>query len=61
LLVDGVIRIEQDNGHAFIPQLVEAFPGKIDSVTISKPTLEDVFIHKTGHRFWEDRDMGGEK
>lgn len=53
LVVDGVVRIERDNGHAFIPQLVEAFPGKIDSVTVSKPTLEDVFIQKTGHRFWE--------
>jgi len=56
LLVDGVIRIEQAHGHAFIPQLVEAFPGKIDSVTVSKPTLEDVFIRKTGHRFWEGED-----
>lgn len=53
LLVDGVIRIEQNQGHAFIPQLVEAFPGKIDAVTVSKPTLEDVFIRKTGHRFWD--------
>ena len=35
-----------------IPDLVQAFPGLIDSVTLSKPTLEDVFIHKTGHTFW---------
>jgi hypothetical protein len=26
----------------------------IDSVTISRPTLEDVFIHATGHRFGEN-------
>lgn len=55
-LVDDVIRIERGNGHAFIPQLVEAFPGRIDSVTVSKPTLEDVFIRKTGHRFWEGEE-----
>jgi len=51
-LVDGALRIEKDNGHEFIPQLVGAFPGKISSVTLGKPTLEDVFIKHTGHRFW---------
>ena len=54
LVVNGSVRIERNNGHAFIPQLVEAFPGQIDAVTLSKPTLEDVFIHKTGHRLWEE-------
>jgi ABC-2 type transport system ATP-binding protein len=52
------IRWEQAKGHEFIARLVEAFPGKIDSVTIGRPTLEDVFIHLTGHRFWGER--GGE-
>ena len=28
----------------FIPQLVEAFPGLVKSVSLSKPTLEDAFI-----------------
>ena len=36
------------------PRLVEAFPDRIDSITLGKPTLEDVFIHVTGHRFWND-------
>ncbi|HYM12234.1 MAG TPA: ATP-binding cassette domain-containing protein [Bryobacterales bacterium] len=51
--VDGTVRIERERGHEFIAQLVEAFPGQIDSVSVSKPTLEDVFIHQTGHRLWE--------
>ena len=50
-VVDGVIRIEQARGHAFVPALVEAFPGEIEAVSVGKPTLEDVFIHLTGHRF----------
>ena len=33
------------------PALVSAFPGRIRSVTFSKPTLEDVFIRKTGRQF----------
>lgn len=52
------IRIEKENGHRFIAELGEAFPGEIQSISVSKPTLEDVFIHRTGHRFWTE---GGEK
>jgi ABC-2 type transport system ATP-binding protein len=51
-VVGNTVHIEKSNGHSFIPQLVEAFPGQIESITLSKPTLEDVFIHKTGHKFW---------
>ncbi len=53
-ILDGNIRIEREKGHLFIPQLVEAFPGRVLGVTLGKPTLEDVFIHKTGHRLWEE-------
>lgn len=52
-VVDQTLRIERPRGHEFIPELVEAFPGEIDSVSVGKPTLEDVFIHLTGHRFEE--------
>ncbi len=48
------VRIELENGHRFIAGVVEAFPGEIQAVTVSKPTLEDVFIHRTGHRFWSE-------
>lgn len=50
-VVDGSVVIERNNGHSLIPQLVEAFPGLIDSVHLGKPTLEDVFVHETGRRF----------
>jgi len=50
--LDGTVRIERQEGHKFIPQLVESFPGLIEAVTVGKPTLEDVFIHETGHEFW---------
>ena len=48
------IRLEQEQGHRFIAELAEAFPGQIQSISVSKPTLEDVFIHRTGHRFWTE-------
>jgi len=50
--VDGAVRIERQRGHEFVPQLVEAFPGEIESVTVGKPTLDDVFLHLTGRRLW---------
>jgi len=51
------VRIEQESGHRFVPDVVEAFPGEIQAVSVSKPALEDVFIHRTGHKFWSE---GGE-
>jgi ABC-2 type transport system ATP-binding protein len=52
-VLDGSVRVERANGHKFITELVEAFPGQIDAISIHKPTLEDVFIHRTGRRFEE--------
>jgi len=45
---DGQVRVEIQNGHRFIAEAVEAFPGSIDSVGLHKPTLEDVFVRETG-------------
>ena len=60
-VLDGKVRLERASGHRFITELVEAFPGEIDSVSVSKPTLEDVFIRRTGHRFWsEDADASAD-
>lgn len=47
------VRIERHRGHEFVPQLVEAFPGEVETVTVGKPTLDDVFLHLTGHRLWD--------
>jgi ABC-2 type transport system ATP-binding protein len=46
--MDGQLRVEIRDGHRFITEVVEAFPGVIDSVGLHKPTLEDVFVHETG-------------
>jgi ABC-2 type transport system ATP-binding protein len=53
-LVDGKLRLERSSGHRFSTELVEAFPGEIDAISVSKPSLEDVFIKRTGHQFWTD-------
>ena len=42
------VRVEIENGHRFIAEVVEAFPGAVNSVGLHKPTLEDVFVRQTG-------------
>jgi ABC-2 type transport system ATP-binding protein len=54
MLVDATLRVERSQGHEFVREVVAAFPGEVQSVTFGKPTLEDVFIHQTGHRFWDE-------
>ena len=49
-ILDDRLRVERQLAHEFITDLVEAFPGEIESVTFGKPTLEDVFVHHTGRR-----------
>ena len=53
-VLENQVRIEREEGHRFITDVVEAFPGEIQAVSVSKPALEDVFIHRTGHKFWSE-------
>jgi ABC-2 type transport system ATP-binding protein len=55
------LRIERPKGHEFVREIVEAFPGEIQSVTFGKPTLEDVFVHQTGHQFWQAENAGDQQ
>jgi ABC-2 type transport system ATP-binding protein len=62
-LVDGTLRIERPRGHELVARLVDEFGGEIESITFGRPTLEDVFVHLTGHRFRararEEREESG--
>jgi len=57
-VLTGSVRLETPAGHEWIPRLVEAFGDRIEAITLSGPTLEDVFIDRTGHRFWEEEAAG---
>lgn len=48
---DGdTLRFEHPDAHRWIPELMDLEPGLIHSISISRPTLEDVFIHLTGRK-----------
>jgi ABC-2 type transport system ATP-binding protein len=56
LLVGGLIQVEQPKAYQLVAPLLEAFPDQVLSLTLGLPTLEDVFIHKTGRRFSEEKE-----
>jgi ABC-2 type transport system ATP-binding protein len=53
-VMENQVRMEREGAHRFVTEVVEAFPGDIEALSVSKPALEDVFIRRTGHRFWSE-------
>ncbi|MGN6159518.1 MAG: ATP-binding cassette domain-containing protein [Devosia sp.] len=47
-MVEGLVTISVPEGAAFIPQLFEKLGIAIKSVTVQRPTLDDVFLNFTG-------------
>jgi ABC-2 type transport system ATP-binding protein len=58
-IVDGALRIERPRAHEIVREIVDAFGEEIETISIGKPTLEDVFVHLTGRRFVTQPDAGG--
>jgi ABC-2 type transport system ATP-binding protein len=50
-VIGHTLRIESTQGSDLLRELVLAFPDQIRSITLGKPSLEDVFVHVTGRRF----------
>lgn len=48
--IDGSVRVERSRGHELIPAILDQFRADVESITVGKPTLEDVFVHLTGRR-----------
>jgi len=61
LVVEDTVRIESARGTELSAELMVAFPEQILAVTVGKPTLEDVFVHETGHAMREEESLGVEK
>ncbi len=52
--IGAALRIERDRGHVLLREVVDSFREEVTAVSLAKPTLEDVFIQRTGHRFWDE-------
>jgi ABC-2 type transport system ATP-binding protein len=55
-VLENQVRIEREGAHRFVTEVVEAFPGEIEALSVSRPALEDVFIRRTGHKFWSQNN-----
>jgi len=42
------VRFEHHRAAALLGRIAEAFPGRIESMSVAAPTLEDVFVARTG-------------
>jgi len=51
---NGGIVLETAKGEEFIPRLIHALPNRIFSVSLKKPTLNDVFLKLTGRTIRDD-------
>lgn len=51
VILGGLLHMECRGGAALIPQISAAFQDQIEWITVRKPSLEDVFLHKTGYAF----------
>lgn len=55
-VVDGTVRVESQRGYELAAKLMESYSDQIEALTVGKPTLEDVFVHETGHHFEESQE-----
>jgi ABC-2 type transport system ATP-binding protein len=63
-IIGDKVRLKSSDGHQLASNVVELVRDRIQiqSVSVSKPTLEDVFIDRTGHRFWTEKpDLDAEE
>jgi ABC-2 type transport system ATP-binding protein len=51
---DGLYHFQTDRGAEFVPQVVADFAGRIKSIQVKQPSLDDVFLKLTGRAIREE-------
>ncbi len=49
MVQDHTVRFHVAAGDTFLPEFVRTFPQQLQSISLTRPSLEDVFITLTGH------------
>jgi ABC-2 type transport system ATP-binding protein len=52
----GRVRFEHRDAGALVAELTDALGDRVDSIAVARPTLEDVFLARTGRGLDEDRE-----
>jgi ABC-2 type transport system ATP-binding protein len=50
----GELHFQVERGAEFVPRLAADFAGRITSLQVKQPSLDDVFLHLTGHAIREE-------
>lgn len=53
-VVENAIHMEKPDGPTFVGELAGKLREQIGQISVGRPTLEDVFLHLTGHMLWQD-------
>ena len=56
--IGPTVRVERLDAAALVPPIASSFAGRFRSLTLGAPSLEDVFVDRTGHPF-DDAGTGG--
>lgn len=59
--MNGVLRLEVSQGDAFIPLLVRDLGVPIQTVSVRRPSLDDVFLRVTGREMRDEEASGSEQ
>jgi ABC-type uncharacterized transport system ATPase subunit len=51
VLIDQTVRIEGEKVQELVPEVMTRFGDRIRRLQLAHPSLEDVFLHRTGKRF----------
>ncbi len=54
IVQDSKVVLEVPDGESFLPKLVRSISVSIDSISLRRPTLDDVFLKLTGHTIREE-------
>jgi len=57
---DGTLRIEVPDGKKFVPRLVRELTVPVDTISLRRPSLDDVFLKLTGHAI-RDEEAGAKE
>jgi ABC-2 type transport system ATP-binding protein len=51
---DGAFHFQVEHGAEFVPRVVTDFGGRVKSIQVKQPSLDDVFLHLTGRAIREE-------
>ena len=58
---DGALRMEVPDGRKFVPRLVRELTVPVDTISLRRPSLDDVFLKLTGRAIREEEASDRER